>query len=727
MKKTALLLCAFIVLCISQVFAQNLQITGRVTSKTNEPLVGATVAVKGGSAVTLTDANGNYSIAVPKKGSTIVVSFTGMSPQERVVNTAGSVNFNLSTTNTALEEVVVIGYGTQKKSVVTGAISSVKASDLDNQPINRVDQFLQGRASGLTVAASSGQPGSALTVRVRGTTTLNGGNDPLYVVDGVPVDVGGIDYLNPSDIESIEVLKDAASAAIYGTRSAAGVILVTTKKGRAGKTVMSYNGYYGTQAPANKLNLLDAKDYATLRNEASVAGGGSIVFANPASLGKGTDWQSLIFNNSAKIQDHEISISGGNEKSTFYTSFGLFDQEGIVGTQISEYKRFNFRMNGTHKINNWLSVGTNLGYSHIKGVGIGGLNTEYGGILSSAVNLDPITGAVITDPALLNSAPYLPDVNNRNGLGTVRDANGYPYGISNIVTREMSNPLAYIKTHLGNFGWSDNLVGNAYAEIEPIKGLKIRTNVGAKYAFYGSESFNPYYFYNTDNKNIDHNSLYSESDRALNYTWENTASYTHAFGEHHVTALVGTGAYVNNYQSRGQGTTYYDLPVNTFDDAQSGRFTLPDSVKKGFTYQNYPDKLSSVYGRVVYDYAEKYLLSGILRRDGSSHFGSNNKYGYFPGASVGWVASKENFWPENKVVDFLKIRGSYGTTGNDNIANFAYVSSVANGRNYTFGGNDNYTFGNSPAAIANPDLRWEQTSQTDIGFDANLHQNFTLA
>lgn len=727
MKKTALLLCAFIVFGVSHIYAQSFQITGHVTSKKNEPLSGATVSVKGGSSVTITDANGNYSITIPQKGSILVISYTGMAPQERVVNSRGTVNFILSGTNTALEEVVVIGYGTQKKSVVSGAISSVKAGDLDNQPINRVDQFLQGRASGITVAASSGQPGSALTVRVRGTTTLNGGNDPLYVVDGVPVDIGGIDYLNPSDIESIEVLKDAASAAIYGTRSAAGVILVTTKKGRAGKTVMSYNGYYGTQAPATKLNLLNAKDYATLRNEASVAGGGGIVFADPSSLGKGTDWQSLIFNNSAKIQNHEISISGGNDKSTFYTSFGLFNQEGIVGTEISHYKRFNFRMNGTHKINNWLNVGANFGYSHIKGVGIGTLNSEYGGILSSAVNLDPITPVVVTDPTTLNAPPYLPDVNNRNGLAIVRDANGYPYGISSIVLQEMSNPLAYIKTHLGNYGWSDNLVGNAYAEIEPVKGLKIRTNIGAKYAFYGSESFNPYYYYNTVNKNTDHNSLYSESNRALNYTWENTASYTTAFGEHHVTALVGTGAYINNYQSRGQGTTYYDLPVNNFEDAQSGRFTLPDSVKKGFTYQNYPDKLSSVYGRIMYDYAEKYLIQGIIRRDGSSHFGSNNKYGYFPGASVGWVASKEDFWPENKVVNFLKIRGSYGTTGNDNIANFAYVSSVANGRNYTFGTNDNYTFGNSPAAIANPDLKWEQTSQTDIGFDANLHNNFNLS
>ncbi len=728
MKKTALLLCALFVLGICHSFAQTLQVSGRVTSR-SQPLAGVSISVQGTNTAVVSDNGGNYTISVPKAGSKLIFSYIGMTTQEHIVNASGNVDISLVTSAaTAMEEVVVVGYGTQKKSVITGSISKVSASDLDNQPIMRVEQFLQGRASGLTIAATSGQPGSSSTLRVRGTTSING-SDPLYVVDGIPVDIGGIDYLNPSDIESIEVLKDAASAAIYGTRAAAGVILVTTKKGRAGRTTISYNGYYGTQAAARKLDLLNATEYATLRNEASLNGGGGIVFANPASLGKGTDWQSLVFNNDARIQDHEISISGGTDKSTFYSSFGFFNQEGIVATEISQYKRFNARFNFTHKVTNWLTIGSNFGYSHIKGVGIGGLNTEYGGILSSVVNLDPLTKAVETDPNVINApgSPYLPNVNNNNGLGTVRDRFGNPYGISGQVLQEMSNPLAYIKTHLGNYGWSDNLVGNAYAEVEPVKGLKIRTNIGAKLAFWGSESFNPYYFYNTVNKNTNNNSFYSEANRALNYTWENTASYSRTIAsDHHVTVLVGTGAYLDNYMARGQGTTLLNLPVNTFDEAKNTHWVLPDSSKKGWVGQAYQHRVSSVYGRLIYDYKEKYLLTGIVRRDGSNRFGSNNKYGYFPSGSVGWVASKEDFFPQNKYVNFLKIRGSYGITGSDNLRDFAYLSSVQGGRNYTFGSNDNYTFGNSPANLSNPDLQWEETSQLDIGFDATVLNDFSV-
>ncbi len=262
------LLALFTLQCLSnQTLAQNVStkgnivVTGKVTSKVNgEPLFGATVALQGSRTAVITNTAGIYSISIPSTGGTLVITYAGMTIQTKEVHQSGNFDFVLESGG-ALDEVVVVGYGTQKKSVVTGAISSVKASDIDNQPIGRVEQFLQGRASGITVAASSGQPGSALTVRVRGTTTTNGGNDPLYIVDGVPVDIGGIDYLNPSDIESVEVLKDAASAAIYGTRAAAGVILVTTKKGKAGKTVMSYNGYYGTQAPAKKLDMLNATEY----------------------------------------------------------------------------------------------------------------------------------------------------------------------------------------------------------------------------------------------------------------------------------------------------------------------------------------------------------------------------------------------------------------------------------------------------------------------------------
>ena len=260
--------------------------------------------------------------------------------------------------------------------------------------------------------------------------------------------------------------------------------------------------------------------------------------------------------------------------------------------------------------------------------------------------------------------------------------------------------------------------------VEPLKGLKIKTNIGAKYAFYGNESFAPIAYLNasTITKN---NSLFRASNRSLNYTWENTASYTRSIGAHHFTALVGTGAYVDNYFSRNSGITYQNLPVNTFAQA-SMNYSIVAADRIGSGSENNPHKVSSLYGRLTYDYAEKYLFTGIIRRDGSSRFGSNNKYGYFPSGSVGWVASKENFWPQNKAISFFKIRGSYGVTGNDNIGDFRYVSTIGGGRNYTYGTNDLYTVGYSPNGISNPDLKWEETSQTDIGFDATLFRNFTL-
>ncbi|MEO6228994.1 MAG: TonB-dependent receptor [Ferruginibacter sp.] len=720
MKKILSLCFAFF--AMASLTAQNKSVTGRVTNENGEPVANASVLVKGSKTGTTTDSKGQFSLTVLPTAKKLVISNLGFAPVEIAI-TELPLNVSLVPFISSIDEVVVVGYGTQKKSVVTGAISSVKASDIDNQPIVRVEQFLQGRASGLTIAASSGQPGASSTLRIRGTTSINN-SDPLYVVDGIPVDINGIDYLNPNDIESIEVLKDAASAAIYGARAASGVILVTTKKGKAGKSIVSYNGYYGTQAPSKKQKLLDATEYATLQNEASLNSGGSILYANPQSLGKGTDWQSLVFNNSAKIQDHEISISGGNDKSTFYTSFGLFDQEGIVATDISEYKRFNFRLNGNHKINDWLSLGTNVGYSHIKSLGIGNTNSEYGGVLSSAINLDPITKAVITDPNEAAASPYAPTANNSNGVGIRRDAFGNPYGISTIVQQEMSNPLAYIQTHLGNNGWSDNMVGNAFAEITPIKGLKVRTNIGAKLSFWGNESFTPLYYLNASSigKNT---AFYRESDRGLNYTWENTIAYTRSFGLHNLTALVGTGAYFDNYLSRNSGVTYQNIPVGSFDDA-SMNYSVVAADRIGWGSEYTPHKVSSVYGRLTYNFNEKYLFTGIVRRDGSSRFGSNNKYGYFPSGSAGWVASRENFWPENNVITFFKLRGSYGITGNDNIGDFQYVSTIGGGRNYTYGSSDLYSIGYSPNAPANPDLKWEQTSQADIGFEASLLKNLTL-
>src|SRR5690606_33717182 len=390
-----------LLLPVLELSAQSLQVSGRVVAAADKsPIPGVTVSVKGGTTSSSTDADGQYSLTIAS--SEVVLEFRqlGMLTEEVAVSSSGVYNVSLSEDLTELEQVVVVGYGTQKKSVVTGAISSVKAADLESMPVTRIEQSLQGRTSGLTIASNSGQPGSAATIRVRGITTF-GNNNPLWVVDGVVIDAGGISYLNQSDIESIEVLKDASSQAIDGARAAAGVISVTTKKGKAGAMRINYNAYYGTSEPARKLSLLNGTEYATLRNESALAAGNALPFANPQEFGEGTDWQEQIFNRSAQRHNHELSLSGGNEKSTFYGSFGFLSQDGIIATDISNFKRTNIRLNSEHKISDWLKVGQNLGYSHERSQGIGNTNSEFGGPLSAAINLDPLTPVVETNPDII--------------------------------------------------------------------------------------------------------------------------------------------------------------------------------------------------------------------------------------------------------------------------------------------------------------------------------------
>lgn len=716
--RTALLLSFAAILLSLQSHAQNVTVTGKVTSKTGgEALPGATVSVKGGQTATQTDANGNFSLAVPSSGSVLIVSYVGWVDQEIPVNVKTTVyNVQLDTKAGSLNEVVVVGYGTQRRATLTGAISSVKAKDLENIPNGRIEQALQGRVSGVTILQNSGQPGSSSTIRIRGITTFNN-NNPLWVVDGVVVDAGGIGYLNQSDIESIEVLKDAASAAIYGTRAATGVILVTTKKGRSGKPVVSYNGFYGTSAPAKMLTLLNATQYALLRNESSVAAGKDIVFPAAASLGVGTDWQKAIFNNSARRYLHEISLSGGSERSTFYLSAGIQDQQGIVATDISKYNKINIRLNSTHKISSIFSFGQTLGYTRQKSTGLGNTNSEFGGPLSSAINLDPITPLSITNIAAQPNAT----IYGNNGI--IRDAAGNPYGISNYVGQEMTNPLAYMQTRLGGYGWSDDIVGNAFLEAIPTKGLKLRSTVGVKKAYYGNIGFTPL-FYLSSTVSSNKNSYSKGENRSFNWNVENTADYNRKFGDHDFTLLVGQGTYVENIGGN-VGMTFYNLPVNSYKDASFG-FDVGLANRDGYAGDFVEHKVISLFSRLNYSYLDKYLFTGIVRRDGSTRFGTNNKYGVFPSFSAGWNINREAFWPTNGVVNSLKIRGGYGVVGNDALDDFRYLSTVVGGYNYSIGNTGTVTTGYAPSTLDNPNLHWEETASADVGFDAQLFRNFSL-
>lgn len=630
-----------------------------------------------------------------------------------------TANFNAQNTKSdtlpkeqKIEEVVMIGYGTQKKSNVTGAISSIKASDIEAIPAGKPEQVLQGRAAGVNVISNSGQPGSNATIRVRGVTSYSSNNDPLWVVDGIVVD--GIGWLSQSDIESIEVLKDGASSAIYGVSAARGVILVTTKKGKRGKLSLSYNGFFGVSNAARKLDLLNATEYATVINEGFANDGQAIRFQNPASFGKGTDWQDEIFGTGER-QNHEISIQGGNEKSTYFASFGYYDQTGIVMSDISYYKRLTGRLNSTHKVTDWLTVGQTFAYTHQKNQGINA-NGEFGGPLSSAVNLDPITPAVVTDWSQVNPALYTNE-------HIVRDENGNPYGISPYVNQEMSNPRAFRYTQLGNSNWSDDFIGNVFAEVKFLDHFTFKSSLNGKKAYWGNQNFTPLFYLSATYSNLLLNSLSRTTQNKFEWSFENTLNYQNKFGDHSLNVLLGTGYYDYNIGD-GQSVTHKGLPISNYEDA-SFNFEVPLANQTSSAWDNQEWNKASYFGRLIYDFKNKYLFTGTLRYDGSSLFGADNHWGIFPSFSLGWNVDKENFWPENNIINSLKFRGGYGTLGNDGIEAYKFSKFYISGANYT-SGSGGVLIGYLQNGLENKDLKWETTTQTNIAADLRLFKNFTL-
>ncbi|WP_027379500.1 SusC/RagA family TonB-linked outer membrane protein [Chryseobacterium daeguense] len=613
---------------------------------------------------------------------------------------------------TKIEEVVMIGYGTQKKSNVTGAIASIKASDIEAIPAGKPEQVLQGRAAGVNVISNSGQPGSNATIRVRGVTSYSSNNDPLWVVDGIVVD--GIGWLSQSDIESIEVLKDGASSAIYGVSAARGVILVTTKKGKKGKLTLSYNGFFGVSNAARKLDLLDATQYATVINEGFANDGQAVRFQNPASFGKGTDWQDEIFGTGAR-QNHEVSIQGGNEKSTYFASFGYYDQTGIVMSDISYYKRLTGRLNSTHKVTDWLTVGQTFAYTNQKNQGINA-NGEFGGPLSSAVNLDPMTPVVVKDWSQVNPALYTNE-------HIVRDENGNPYGISPYVNQEMSNPRAFRYTQLGNTNWSDDFIANVFAEVKFLNHFTFKSSLNGKKAYWGSQNFTPLFYLSATYSNLLLNSLSRTTQNKFEWSFENTLNYQNKFGDHSLNVLLGTGYYDYNIGS-GQSVTHKGLPISNYQDA-SFNFEVPLANQTSSAWDNQEWNKASYFGRLIYDFKNKYLFTGTLRYDGSSLFGANHHWGLFPSFSLGWNVDKENFWPENDVVNSLKLRGGYGTLGNDGIEAYKFSKFYISGANYT-SGSGGVLIGYLQNGLENKDLKWETTTQTNIAVDLRLFRDFTL-
>lgn len=679
----------------SAVHAQTLKVTGQVTDEAGAPLTGASVQVKGTTEGAISDATGKFSLNA-QKGDVLRVTMLGYHPREVTV-TGNTVSVSLQANSQNLNEVIVVGYGTQTKKNLTGATVHVSGDALTRNHAISTLQDLQGQAPGVQVTTVSGQPGDALKIRIRGIST-NGNSNPLYVVDGVPTN--DISYLNPSDIQSVDILKDAASAAIYGTRAANGVVLITTKQGRAGKLKLSLDAYYGWQNPTRRMSLLDAKQYAILMNEAALNSGKSPYYvysqAQIDSMGKGTDWQKAATNANAPIQNYDLSFSGGNTRSVYASSLFYQRQEGIIGVAgNSYYERLGFRLNSSHQVyKDIVKMGENLVYTHSNQSGIG-----TGNIYGNSIR------------GLLNTSPTFP----------VRNADG-SWGTSAMSPEEM-NPVAAMNTLNSNKTVYDKIFGNLYAAVNILKDLQFRSSFGLDLSFNSTNSFIPVYDLATNNVNTASQAsqgLY----RNLTWTWDNTLTYRHAFGDHNLTVLLGTSA--QEYDGFSVSGSKQDLIIPDFQHA------IIDNGKDG-TQKAYGSRseyaLNSYFGRLNYNYKDKYLLTAIVRRDGSTNFGANNRWATFPSFSAGWILSNEPFLHAGWL-NFLKIRGGWGENGNDQIQSFAYLATVSSQyMGYYFGGMDAsaISVGTAPDKTPNPDLKWEASQQADIGFDATLFHYFTLS
>lgn len=688
-------------------FAQQktLSVTGKVTATSDGMgIPGANITVEGGGASTSTDFDGSYKINV-KSDDVLKVTVLGFRSQKISVNNQSTINFALQTETSDLKEVVVIGYGSMKKKLVTNAVTQVSGDNLAKTNTTSALQALQGQAAGLQITSTSGQPGEGLNVVIRGVGST-GGSTPLYVVDGILT--GDISYLSNSDIESISVLKDAASAAIYGSQASNGVILVTTKRGKRGSAgKITFDQYYGLQSVARKVDLLDATEYATILNEAAVNSGKNPYFTNAqiAALGKGTNWMDKMLVDNAATKNFAFGASGGSDNSVYSTSLSYLGQEGVVGgADLSNYERYNFRFNSEHKLyKDVVTIGENLSFAYINKNGIG-VGNQYNNSLRSS----------------FQTTPLLP----------MYDANGNYYDTSNSNSSEpwlngVANPYALMVYNNQNESNNQKLLGNVYLQIEPIKNLTFKTTLGLDYYAGEGHSYSPEYqlsiyaFSKFDR-------VFQSMNKGKTLTWDNLATYKFKVAEeHHFETMLGTSSI--NYDGTSMETANADAVYSDLDHAWLDNTTNKDGSKISFKGKKEETKRMSYYGRLNYDYKETYLINATFRVDGSSVFSPENQWGYFPSVSAGWVVSNEEFLNDSKAINFLKLRASWGQVGNQNARAFQYLSPIKTDyTNYIFGnaeGADALTPGAYPNRLANPDLKWETSEQIDLGFDAKFLDN----
>ncbi len=690
---------ALLLLQVIWVQAQNRTITGKVTSsETGEALPGITVALKNSTIATATDGSGNFSIQVPATGGILVFSAVDFQEKEVAIGSSNTVNIGLDKQVSGLGEVVVIGYGTVKKSDVTGSVVSLKAKDLTPGANVNVEQTLMGRASGVQVYQKSGEPGSAMSVKIRGASSITAGNDPLYVIDGMPVNnlspVGGggagfvavpnarnpLNSLNPADIESIEILKDASATAIYGSRGSNGVVMITTKKGSSGKMKVGYNGYMGTQKASNSLRMLSGTQYRDVLN-AIIDDGGGVASERVTHDPVNVNWQKELYQ-TAMVQSHDLTFSGGKDNTRFYASIGHFNQEGVVKN--SSVKRYTARLNLENIVAKKYGFGINLNTSYIhdkyNSVGLG--VNENGSALYAATYYDP-SYPVRNADGTFNRSPYMTTMEHPLILINGQYANSDGFRTFGTIFGEYYlHPSLSVKVK----GAGDVNITQRNNWLDPSTILGMPTG--------GIASIN------TGNVNY--------------YMGEATLNYNKSFGDDHTISAVLGSTYEhfasNSFGGNGRG---YALPDLTYNAIGTGNSIL-NQIGSGRA----STKIVSYLGRVNYGFKDRYLLTFSFRADGSSRFGPNNRFGYFPSGAVAWKMHEEDFLSGLDFLDELKFRVSYGVIGNQSIANYLYITTFSGGGDAVFGGN-RYT-SLAPSRIANPNLKWEAAKQADIGFDFSL-------
>ena len=681
-------------------YAQTFNVKGVVTdATTGETLPGVNVIVKNASKGDVTDFDGNYKIAAVPKGSILVFSYLGYETKEVVVDKE-TINVALTESSEKLDEIVVIGYGTQRKKEVTGAVSVVSAEAIADMNPVRVEQAIQGQVAGVNITSSSGAPGAGLNIRIRGIST-NGNNAPLILVDGARI--VDLNAINPSDIESINILKDA-TAGIYGVQAANGVILITTKSGRKNSDFkFNVHTVGGFQQTTRRLPMLNATEYALLANEAFAANAEPLPFPNVGNLGAGTDWQDEIFQN-AYIINTEASITKGYENSNLRLSLGNSSQEGIVGGGKSTFSRTNIRLNYDVNITEKLKLKTSNFYTHIVSRGIA--ENALGSVLFNAVNM-PATTPVRNADGSLTYAPT-------TGVGI-----------------EVINPVAQVETTF-NKTLNDRFSGSYWLTYDVMDHLTVEGRMQFNYGVVNSKSYSPEAFFGAGkvfNTVVDEAALTDSNNTTVineaktefkDYIFDAFVKYERVFGDHDLKTLLGMsvsrsqGVFLRNQTGFGaNGTKFSEFSVETADSFQ-------DNLELNNTPRQFFDsRLLSYFARVQYSYKGRYLFSGVIRRDGSSIFGPENKFGYFPSASLGWVISDEPFFGESETVNLLKFRSSAGVIGNDQITQaFGFVSLITGEATYVF--DDALTFGQALGNISNPEIRWEKQKTFDIGFEIGL-------